>query len=77
MLAFPCLRSPSALVQLERELKDAKQAYADSMSALDAISQEIHMKRAQSANALAASEQHAVPLLPKPDAAGGAEPATS
>ena len=58
------MSSPRSLAQLERQLKDAKQAYANAMSSLDDISREIHMKRAQSAASLAAAEEQAVAAAP-------------
>ena len=63
------MRSPGAPPQLERQLKEAKQAYANAMSSLDNISKEIHMKRAQSAASLAAAEEHAVATAPGPSGA--------
>ena len=63
------MRSRSALPQLERQLKEAKQAYANAMSSLDNISKEIHMKRAQSAASLAAAEEHAAAAAPGPNGA--------
>jgi ribosomal protein L1 len=64
------MRSLGSLAQLERQLKEAKQAYANAMSSLDNISKEIHMKRAQSAASLAAAEEHAAAAAPGPQ--GGA-----
>ena len=66
------MRSPGALPQLERQLKEAKQAYANAMSSLDDISKEIHMKRAQSAASLAAAEEHAAAAAPGPNGAAAA-----